>query len=63
MNPVSEEPGTVQFDRVVGTSHSSLMTHTLYQSLPERATFTDKILERLTIDPERWEKNLTDDQR
>ena len=39
------------FDRAVGTSHSSLMTHTLYQSPPDRATFTDKILKRLTTNP------------
>ena len=36
------------FDRAVGTSHSSLMTHTLYQATPDRTAFTDKILERLT---------------
>ena len=43
----AEEGHTLVFDRVVGTSHSSLMTHTLYQSTPSKETFTARILERL----------------
>ena len=42
-----EERYILTFDRAVGTSHSSLMTHTLYQKPPDRSTFTDRILERL----------------
>ena len=42
-----EEAHTLTFDRVVGTSHSSLMMHTLYQSIPPREAFTDRILEKL----------------
>ena len=38
---------TLVFDRVVGTSHSSLMTHTLYQDTPPKEAFTARILEKL----------------
>lgn len=34
-------------DRAVGTSHSSLMTGTLYRSSPPREAFCDKIIENL----------------
>jgi len=37
----------LEFDRAVGTSHSSLMTHTLYQSTPPKQDFINRILERL----------------
>ena len=42
-----EESHTLVFDRVVGTSHSSLMMHTLYQSPPDKEVFAARILERL----------------
>lgn len=42
-----DEGHTLIFDRAVGTSHSSLMTHTLYQNPPPKAAFTARILERL----------------
>ena len=46
--PISdEEPYEFKFSRAVGTSHSSLMTHTLYQSPPPKQAFIDRILERL----------------
>lgn len=35
------------FDRAVGTSHSSLMTHTLYQTPPSKEVFKARILKRL----------------
>ena len=35
------------FDRVVGTSHNSLMLSTLYQKTPPKADFERRILERL----------------
>lgn len=38
---------TLVFDRVVGTSHNSLMMSTLYQQTPPKAAFTARILERL----------------
>ena len=43
-----EEDHTLVFDRAVGTSHSSLMTHTLYQPTPSKDVFAARILERLT---------------
>ena len=42
-----DEDHTLVFDRVVGTSHSSLMTHTLYQSPPPKEAFTARILEKI----------------
>ncbi|MCE2404591.1 MAG: hypothetical protein J4F43_05470 [Dehalococcoidia bacterium] len=42
-----DETHTLVFDRVVGTSHSSLMTHTLYQNPPTKKVFAARILERL----------------
>jgi len=41
------EDHALAFDRAVGTSHISLMTHTLYQNPPPRKAFTDRIHERL----------------
>ena len=38
---------TLVFDRALGTSHSSLMMHTLYQNPPPKEAFTTRILERL----------------
>lgn len=37
----------LMFDRAVGTSHSSLMMHTLYQNPPPKHAFAARILERL----------------
>ena len=42
-----KEGHTLVFDRVVGTSHSSLMMHTLYQNPPAKEVFAARILERL----------------
>jgi hypothetical protein len=48
-DPEKETPGAVRMvlDKVVGTSHSSLMTGSLYREAPPRQEFCNKILERL----------------
>jgi hypothetical protein len=43
-----EEGHKLVFDRVVATSHNSLMMHTFYQNPPPGQAFTDRILERLS---------------
>ncbi len=42
-------PGVYVFalDRVVGTSHNSLMTASLYQSVPSKEVFHERILANL----------------
>jgi len=51
----SEESGegqsrTLKLDKVVGTSHSSLMMAALYRATPPKIEFCDKIIERLKAD-------------
>ena len=43
-----QEDHTLVFDRALGTSHSSLMMHTLYQKPPPKEAFKSRILERLS---------------
>ena len=42
-DPEREEGHALQFDSVVSTSHTSLMNASLYQTVPSRDAFTDRV--------------------